>query len=121
MGVGAHDLIGVVKVINHRLPFFYAIVFYYRFFLFFGLQMKRHTYCIRFRMKLRSNHVFIKPDGHYCSFKWNMWPRFFYRKNSSAHLFYGILVWLNYLKIPAIYRVKRIFQSFKNGFILCIR
>ena len=77
MGVGPHDLLGVIQMIDHGLPFFEAIMFNDRFLLFIRLQVQAHTDRICFGMKLGTDHIFIKADGHHGSFQRYMGPFLF--------------------------------------------
>src|SRR5690606_28506760 len=85
---------------------------------FFSFEMACHAFSIGFRMKLCSDHVFIEPDAHYCSFIRNMRTFFLDTKQCPTHFSDQIVVWLDHLVIAAVNRIEWIREAFKNRFCL---
>ena len=120
MRIGPDNFIRVFQVFQHALQFGFAVVFDHRFSFVFSLQVEAHTGGIRFRVKLCTDHIFIKPQSHNRSFIRNMRSAFFDAKQGSTHFIQQVMVGLNDLVIPAVNCIKRIQKPFKNGLIIGI-
>ena len=88
------------------------------FFPLFGLEVKAHTNGVRFGMKLRTDHIVRKADGHDGAFKRYMRPVFFNTQYLAAKVPQAVVVRLYHLVIPTVYRIKWIVQAFKGHLVL---
>src|SRR5687767_2807366 len=105
-------------MMQHALPFFFAMFLDHGFFLFFGLQVHAHTNGVSLGMKLRTDHIIIKANSHNSPFIGHMWPVLFNTKNLGAHFLKYVMVRLYHLVIAAVNAIEWIFQTRKYRLII---
>ena len=118
VGIGPHDLIGVIEVGHHASPFFFTVVFNNRLLFFLCLKVHAHTDGVSFGMELRTHHVWIEADAHKCLLIGNMRPVFFNAKDLCPHTVQGFKCRSGYLVVATVNNIERIFQSGENRILL---
>ncbi len=68
MRVRKQDLIRIIQMINHTLPFIKPIAIDNGLAFVVAFEVHGHTDGIGFGMELGTDHVFVEANSHYCSF-----------------------------------------------------
>lgn len=117
MGVGPADLIGIIELGDHVLPFFFAV---------FGddgglavlpLEVHAHAGGIGFGMELGADHIVIEADRHEGSFQGYMGSLLFDGQYLSTHPGDAVIIRLDDLVAAAVDGVERVAKPGEYRFI----
>ena len=102
VGIGPADLVGIVELIDHAFPFFFAVFGDDGLFPVVPLQVHAHAGGVGFGVELGADHVFGKADGHDGSFQWDMGAFLFDGEDLCAHVGSRCVIGLDDLVVAAV-------------------